>query len=1324
MPYLRRARASASVALLVVVLLLVSGLAATTATADDGPVKAEAKIAAGLFEGLEENGTDDYVIEFDDAADLSSIAEIDDWEARGRAVVDELRRIATESQADVVADLEARGVEYQSFWIDNTVHVQGGSEQLALRVADQGEVTAVREPDEVELEEPEKSARRSAVAGVEWGVADIHADQVWTQAGARGEGLVVANIDSGVQFDHPALAASYRGNQGDGTFDHNYNWWDPTGLCGAGGGAPCDTVGHGTHTMGTMVGDGGEGAQIGVAPGAQWIAAKGCEQLGCSEFGLTSAAQWVLAPTDVTGSNPDPARRPHIVNNSWSGPGDDDWYEDFVDAWVASGIFPVFSNGNTGPECATTGAPGEYAASYSVGNYAPNGKISADSSRGPGPGEVNKPDVSAPGTAVRSSVPGNGYQVYSGTSMAAPHLAGTVALLWSAAPSLVGDVSGTRLLLDDTARDTADGQCGGDEDDNNVYGEGRLDALAVVEAAPQGTTGRLTGHVVDAESGESVADARLTLTGATNRQAVTDAAGDYSVALSPGAYQLAVTKFGYDDVTTTVQIRAGDVVRKDLELVESPRVRVRGRVSDGSGHGWPVYARVDVPGTPLRTFSDPETGRYELTVPAGHSYRLRTAARYPGYRTHTEDLTVDGAMTHDVGVPVDVTTCTAPGYERAGGLSEDFGSASTTDRWSVEDLADNGQTWTFGDLGGRGNLTGGAGRFAIVDSDHYGRDGTQNTALVSPSVDLGDAEEPVLEFATEFRRYWSTSAEVDVSVDGGATWKNVWRAFETVRGPETIRVPVPQAAGQDDVRVRFHYLRASDDWWWQVDDVFLGDPTCAPVDGGLVVGHTRSTVTRKPLVGVEVKGAQSPITATSVATPDDAATPDGLYWLFTPGAGRQQLTATLAGHIDAGARVQVVESQTVRQDLGLESGRLEPVPHSLTVEVRAGKVAQRRVTLANTGDASVRYDIEEVPGRPVTSTGAGDEWGRITPYPSPVSDSAAGVLDGTIYSFGGVGAGERARADGYRYDEEAQEWVRLADLPIAHRKPAGGFVDDRFVLTGGWDQNDKLTGATSIYDPETDTWSEGAPNPQPWAAAGSAVLEGQLYVVGGCGAQGDCGQADVLRYDPAADEWSRAADYPQPVAWVACGTIGDRIYCAGGFGPEGDRLAAYAYDAGRDEWTPVADMPIDLWGSASSVSGDRLVMVGGITNKGSELTNESLAYDPVEDTWSRLPTPPYTFYRSTGVCGFTRIGGADNRAWGVTEVARLAMAGDCGQAGDQAWLRTAPSGTVPADRSRGVTLKFDARKVPGPGVYDAYLRFREGTPYPTAPVRVRMVVRR
>src|SRR3954451_15774356 len=187
--------------------------------------------------------------------------------------------------------------------------------------------------------------------------------------------------------------------------------------------------------MGTMVGDDGNGNQIGVAPAAHWIAAKGCESNSCSFDALLSAGQWVLAPTDLSGQNPRPDLRPHIVNNSWGGPGDP-FYQATVQAWVAAGIFPAFANGNAGPGCGSAGSPGDYPESYAVGAYDINNFIAPFSSRGPSSFGVIKPNISAPGVNVRSSVPGNGYDIFSGTSMATPHLAGSVALIWSAAPSL------------------------------------------------------------------------------------------------------------------------------------------------------------------------------------------------------------------------------------------------------------------------------------------------------------------------------------------------------------------------------------------------------------------------------------------------------------------------------------------------------------------------------------------------------------------------------------------------------------------------------------------------------------------------------------------------------------------------------------------------------------------------------------------------------------------------------------------------------------------------------------------------------------------------
>ena len=229
-------------------------------------------------------------------------------------------------------------------------------------------------------------------------------------------------------------------------------------------------------------GDDGSGNQIGVAPHAKWIAAKGCETNSCSENALLSSGQWIVAPTDLNGLNPRPDLRPHVVNNSWGGGSGDAWYMATVNAWVAAGIFPAFSNGNSGPGCGSANSPGDYVETYSAGAFDINNAIADFSSRGPssfGPNEI-KPNVAAPGVGVRSARNNGGYWSLSGTSMASPHVAGTVALIWSRSASLRRDIAATRTLIDDTAVDTASSQCGGTTDDNNVWGEGKLDAFAAV----------------------------------------------------------------------------------------------------------------------------------------------------------------------------------------------------------------------------------------------------------------------------------------------------------------------------------------------------------------------------------------------------------------------------------------------------------------------------------------------------------------------------------------------------------------------------------------------------------------------------------------------------------------------------------------------------------------------------------------------------------------------------------------------------------------------------------------------------------------------------
>ncbi|MEU7906952.1 S8 family serine peptidase [Actinoplanes sp. NPDC049118] len=450
--------------------------------------------------------------------------------ARGSAAVYRAKTAAVDRhQAGLRRLLSERRAPFTPYWIVDTIRITGDA-GLAAEVAARPEVSAVLADRVIEMPRPAPGTERARVQDVEWNIARIGAPRVWSELGSRGTGTVVANIDTGVQFDHPALAASYRGRAEDGGVNHDYNWFDPSAMCADS--APCDNHGHGTHTMGTMV-----GVDIGVAPGAKWIAAKGCETSSCSAGALLAAGQWIVAPTDRAGRNPRPDLAPDIVNNSWGGSGSDPWYQQIVAAWVAAGIFPAFSAGNAGPGCASGGTPGNYTDSYSSGALDSADTIAGFSSRGGSvDGEV-KPDIAAPGVDVRSSVPG-GYSSFSGTSMASPHTAGTVALLWSAAPGLRRNIAATRQLLDLTATDTADTTCGGSPEDNNVYGEGRLNAYAAVSRAGDPPPSATIGGTVSGPGGP-IAAAPVSLVGA-GTSTRTDAAGQYRLTAPEGHYVLRV----------------------------------------------------------------------------------------------------------------------------------------------------------------------------------------------------------------------------------------------------------------------------------------------------------------------------------------------------------------------------------------------------------------------------------------------------------------------------------------------------------------------------------------------------------------------------------------------------------------------------------------------------------------------------------------------------------------------------------------------------------------------------------------------------------------
>jgi len=446
------------------------------------------EIDEDLLAAFQQESSQNFFVEFREQADLSAAYSMEDWNARGRYVWGQLAAQAEKSQKQALAYLAARGRKAKAIKVANAVYVKQGTLTDAVHIKDLPGVDRIRLETFLPIPEPMPAPKIHQINSVEWGIADINADDVWNTFGVTGAGIVVASIDSGVLYTHEALVNQYRGNLGEGSFDHNYNWWDPSEVCGSPSTAPCDNVDHGTHTMGTMVGDDGAGNQIGVAPGAQWFACRGCEINSCSESALLECADFILAPWDLNQANPDPDKRPHIVNNSWGGRGGDPWYLAKVNAWRAAGIFPAFAAGNDGPGCSTLGDPGTYQESFASAAHDAGRTIADFSSRGSGPfpGARVKPNLSAPGVSVRSAISNGGYDSFNGTSMASPHTAGAVALLWSAVPPLLGQIEATfdvlEIYTDPSAPAGSCGAPGPETVPNYTYGNGYLDIYAGVEA--------------------------------------------------------------------------------------------------------------------------------------------------------------------------------------------------------------------------------------------------------------------------------------------------------------------------------------------------------------------------------------------------------------------------------------------------------------------------------------------------------------------------------------------------------------------------------------------------------------------------------------------------------------------------------------------------------------------------------------------------------------------------------------------------------------------------------------------------------------------------
>ena len=418
---------------------------------------------------------------------------------KGRFVYDALRDKSKATQTPILQWLRERGIEHRSFYIVNAILVKGGRE-IAESLAARSDVARVEGNPQIKnvLPQPEAIAEATLPAQrpetIEPGIAYTHAPDVWA-LGFRGQGITVAGADTGIRWTHNALKPHYRGWNGVDP-DHNYNWHDAIhdsvgNPCGNDSPFPCDDNGHGTHTIGTATGDDGTGNQIGMAPGAKWIGCRNMDQGNGTPARYIECMEWFLAPYPIGGGQGDPLKAPDITSNSWVCPPSEgcsaNTLQAAVEAQAAAGIMMVAGAGNDGPDCSTVMyPPAIYAASYTVGALITGtDNVASFSSRGPVTIDASnriKPDISAPGTNIRSSsnASDNSYISLSGTSMATPHIAGAMALLWSARPDLRRDISNSRTVLNEAAFFLAYKQCGTPGPPNNVVGWGRIDILAPV----------------------------------------------------------------------------------------------------------------------------------------------------------------------------------------------------------------------------------------------------------------------------------------------------------------------------------------------------------------------------------------------------------------------------------------------------------------------------------------------------------------------------------------------------------------------------------------------------------------------------------------------------------------------------------------------------------------------------------------------------------------------------------------------------------------------------------------------------------------------------
>jgi len=718
---------------------------------------------------------------------------------RHREVIAALKYNASDTQPEFLSELDeakARGEVrgYTSYWIENLIVVSAQPDFLeSLR--DRSDIRYVTENFRAELIEPvgtrtpeetdeTRPPRHTLDEQTTPGQRAIGATRVNHELGITGAGVLVANLDTGVDGDHPALASRWRGN----VAPASECWLDVLSTSDF----PWDADAHGTHVMGSITGREilpDDTITVGSAPDALWIACNAIGQGAGGDFNndVIDAFQWFIDPD----GNPETLDdMPDVVQNSWGVHGGFPGYVTCFDEWntvilnlEAAGTVVTWSAGNESTSGLRAPAIFEFNPTqiFSVGAVTvqegddPPYDIAGFSSQGPSPclaGGI-KPEVVAPGVDVYSSVPGGGYESsgWSGTSMAGPHVAGAVALMREACPDC--DPTTIKEALMNTAIDH------GQQGDDNVFGMGFIDAYAAVLEVS--TLGEVSGTITD-ESAQPLPGVRVVVEEA-DRMTYSGADGRYNLRLSDGVYTMHYSMFGYMEQTLNgVTVAQDSTTIRNLTMVAVPSAELSGRVY--SAYGEEVAgAEVSLPGYPVEPVVTNLNGEYSFVIPTSNEYIVQAAKSDQGGTRASLLLHSDAVLNLYFSQPF---------------LCCDFESDQSWSAGDVDDGAERG-IWSRMDPEGTTNY----GRPVQPEDDHTANPGALcwvtegneggnvgagdvdggKTTLFSPIWNLTDHEFVALEIWSWFSNDEGNAPgddplQIDVSDDAGATWTTMLNSFD------------------------------------------------------------------------------------------------------------------------------------------------------------------------------------------------------------------------------------------------------------------------------------------------------------------------------------------------------------------------------------------------------------------------------------------------------------------------------------------------------------------------------------------------------------------